>query len=63
MRLLAGNAPEGAPLGEGGQAFLCRSSGYETIAALEAALAETYEDAAARIDRVLGTEAEEEAAE
>ena len=42
-------------IGEGGVAFLCRSTGFEEVEALEAALEEAYAATAGRIDAALCT--------
>ncbi len=52
-RLLSGTALTVADVGEGGAAFLCRSTGFEHIDALKAALAEGYEQAAGLISAAL----------
>ncbi|NIZ14022.1 glutamine-synthetase adenylyltransferase [Phaeobacter sp. HF9A] len=53
-RLIAGKGAEAAIQGEGGTAFLLRSSGYEQIAVLQQALETTYETVAAQIDAAVG---------
>ena len=40
-------------IGEGGAAFFCRSTGYDSVQALRDALEQAYEDSAARIDAAL----------
>ena len=52
-RLLSANVLASDALGEGGAAFLCRSAGFETIGALEAALERSYDAAADAIEGVL----------
>ncbi|MFV1498182.1 bifunctional [glutamine synthetase] adenylyltransferase/[glutamine synthetase]-adenylyl-L-tyrosine phosphorylase [Phaeobacter sp. JH20_02] len=41
-RLVSGKAIDARTLGEGGALFLCRSTGYDDLAALEATLTESY---------------------
>ncbi|WP_424986210.1 hypothetical protein [Microbulbifer sp. S227A] len=57
-RLLSGQTLTLAGMGEGGAAFLCRSTGYETPDALGAALETAYGDAAAVIAGLLPQEDE-----
>ncbi|WP_093027218.1 glutamine-synthetase adenylyltransferase [Ruegeria marina] len=53
-RLLSVTAISAETIGQGGAAFLCRSAGFETIDALEAALENSYAEAAIRIDTAVG---------
>ncbi|GGH19871.1 glutamate-ammonia-ligase adenylyltransferase [Cribrihabitans marinus] len=53
-RLLSPELLKAEDLGEGGAAFLCRAAGYDDIAALQAALEDSYEQAAAAIDAAVG---------
>lgn len=55
-RLLSGRAIDAAQLGEGGAAFLCRSTGYEGLDALQADLEGRYVACAALIDGALERE-------
>ncbi|KUJ80808.1 glutamine-synthetase adenylyltransferase [Ruegeria marisrubri] len=55
-RLLSGEAIRGDELGEGGAAFLCRTTGFETIGSLQAALEKSYAAAEALIGAVVGEE-------
>ena len=52
-RLIAAGPVDGDGVGEGGAAFFCRSTGFDTVEALRDALEEAYEDTAARIDAAL----------
>jgi len=54
-RLLSPAKLDAEAIGEGGAAFLCRSTGFEEVEALEAALEEAYAATAGRIDAALGT--------
>ncbi len=53
MRLIAGKSSGDATRGEGGAAFLLRSTGFDRISDLQQALEEAYESCAACIDRCL----------
>jgi len=53
-RLLSGKVIEADEMGEGGSAFLCRATGFEQVAQLQAALQENYTAAADIIGRVIG---------
>ncbi|MDU9003403.1 [protein-PII] uridylyltransferase family protein [Sedimentitalea todarodis] len=57
-RLLSGQTLKLADLGEGGAAFLCRSTGYDTLEALSEALETAYTEAAAVIGSLLPSEEE-----
>ena len=54
-RLLSPAKLDAEAIGEGGAAFLCRSTGFEEVEALEAALEEAYAATAGRIDAALCT--------
>ncbi|MBT8170597.1 glutamine-synthetase adenylyltransferase [Phaeobacter gallaeciensis] len=58
-RLLSGKAIEADKIGEGGAAFLCRTTGYDKIEDLQAALVQSYDTAAAVIARVIKEAADE----
>ena len=51
-----GGIDDGAAIGEGGAAFLCRTTGYDDIAALRGALEAGYGETAAIIDAALAQE-------
>ncbi|NDW44013.1 glutamine-synthetase adenylyltransferase [Ruegeria sp. PrR005] len=53
-RLLSGSVISPENMGEGGAAFLCRSTGFETIDQLAAALEENYAVSASLIDAAVG---------
>ncbi|MDE4175175.1 glutamine-synthetase adenylyltransferase [Phaeobacter sp. PT47_59] len=55
-RLLSGKGLDAATLGEGGAQFLCRSTGFDSLAALEARLQQSYANCAAIIDEALKRE-------
>ncbi|MDE4134205.1 glutamine-synthetase adenylyltransferase [Phaeobacter sp. QD34_3] len=55
-RLLSGKGLDAATLGEGGAQFLCRSTGFDSLAALEARLQQSYAGCAAIIDEALKRE-------
>ncbi|UWQ89841.1 glutamine-synthetase adenylyltransferase [Rhodobacteraceae bacterium M382] len=55
-RLLSGRAIDAAHLGEGGAAFLCRSTGHHTLEALQAELEGRYAQCAALINGALKRE-------
>ena len=57
-RLIAGKGSDGAVRGEGGAAFLQRSTGFDGIASLQQALEHAYAQAADCIDTAVGPEAE-----
>ena len=59
-RLLSGRAIDAAQLGEGGAAFLCRSTGYDGLDALQADLEGRYGVCAALIDGALERERTDE---
>jgi glutamate-ammonia-ligase adenylyltransferase len=59
-RLLSGKALDEAQLGEGGTAFLCRSSGFDRLDALEAELERQYALCGTLIDGVLKREVTDE---
>ena len=59
-RLLSGRAIDAAQLGEGGAAFLCRSTGYDGLDALQADLEGRYAACAALIDGALERESTDE---
>jgi [glutamine synthetase] adenylyltransferase / [glutamine synthetase]-adenylyl-L-tyrosine phosphorylase len=52
-RLLSGKTINVAEMGEGGAGFLCRSTGFDNIGALETALSKAYGDAGALISAAL----------
>ena len=52
-RLLSGKVIEADKIGEGGAAFLCRATGFEKVAQLQAKLQERYSTAAEIIGRVI----------
>ncbi len=52
-RLVSGRVLEAEQMGEGGAAFMCRATGYDTIEALQDALHAGYREAAAIIDAAL----------
>ena len=52
-RLIAAGPVDSDAIGEGGAAFFCRSTGYDSVQALRDALEQAYEDSAARIDAAL----------
>lgn len=51
-----GGIDDGAAIGEGGAAFLCRTTGFDDIAALQGALEAAYAGTAAIIDAALARE-------
>ncbi|KUP92292.1 glutamate-ammonia-ligase adenylyltransferase [Tritonibacter horizontis] len=53
MRLISGRAPATEVRGEGGAAFLLRSTGFDRIGRLQQALEEAYQTCANRIDACL----------
>jgi len=53
-RLLSGEMIDAERIGEGGAAFLCRSTGFQDMASLQAALETTYAEAAALIGAAVG---------
>ena len=55
-RLLSAKALDATTLGEGGALFLCRSTGYDTLAALEKDLAARYLECSKIIDAALKRE-------
>lgn len=55
-RLLSAKPVSGGSIGEGGAGFLCRTTGFETLAALEQELTARYERSAERIDAALRME-------
>jgi len=60
MRLMSGKTIEADQMGEGGLAFLCRSSGFDTIDKLEKALETAYQKAAGIIAAALPREGDED---
>ncbi|WP_416368161.1 glutamine-synthetase adenylyltransferase [Tritonibacter mobilis] len=53
-RLIAGKGSDGAVRGEGGAAFLLRSTGFDDLSLLQQALEDAYAEAAAIIEAALG---------
>jgi len=58
-RLMAVSRSDAEALGQGGVAFLCRSTGIATLGALETTLKDSYETARSIIDRAVIPEAED----
>ncbi len=55
-RLISGKVIEADRIGQGGVAFFCRSTGYDDVDALQAALTRHYVDCAAWIDQAVHQE-------